>query len=128
MFRAPIHRRIQEEKLHYIVIGFLAILFTSGITFTFVIPGLKGFDVAFLAGAILVYYVIANIFVEIFIDQRLLMFLLTFIVSSLGMAGRIWLEWGEISLVEHMNIFVLIGYPICVSLFLILITFVLTKL
>lgn len=128
MFRAPIYSRIQEEKLHYIVIGFLAILFTSGITFTFVIPGLKGFDVAFFAGAILVYYVIANIFVEIFIDQRWLMFLLTFVFSSLGMAGRIWLEWGEVSLVEHMNIFVLIGYPIGVALLILLITFILTKL
>lgn len=59
MFRAPIYKRIQKEELHYKVGGFLAILFTSGMTFTFVIPGLKGFDSVFLAGGdiyLLCYY------------------------------------------------------------------------
>lgn len=128
MFRAPIYKRIQKEELHYKVSGFLAILFTSGMTFTFVIPGLKGFDLIFFVGTIFVYYVIVNIFEKNFIDQRFWMFLRTYISSSLGMVGRIWLEWGEFSLVEHMNIFVIIGYPISVALLLLLMSFVLTKL
>lgn len=128
MFRAPIYKRIPKSELHYKVGGFLAILFTSGMTFTFVIPGLKGFDSIFLAGAIFIYYVIANIFEKVFIDQRFLMFLLTCLSSSLGMVGRILLEWGEYSLIEHMNIFVIIGYPITVALLLLLMTFGLTKL
>lgn len=128
MFRAPMFRHIKGEKLPLMLVSFLVILLTSGITFTFVIPGLKGFDGVFLAGAIMVYYVIANIFEEIFNDQRRMMFLLTFIFSSLGMAGRIWIEWGEFSLVEHMNILVMIGYPVGVSLILFFMTFVLTKL
>lgn len=128
MFRAPIYKRIQKEELHYKVSGFLAILFTSGMTFTFVIPGLKGFDLIFFVGTIFVYYVIVNIFEKNFIDQRFWMFLRTYISSSLGMVGRIWLEWGEFSLVEHMNMFVIIGYPISVALLLLLMSFVLTKL
>lgn len=128
MFRAPIYKRIQKEELHYKVSGFLAILFTSGMTFTFVIPGLKGFDLIFFVGTIFVYYVIVNIFEKNFIDQRFWMFLRTYISSSLGMVGRIWLEWAEFSLVEHMNMFVIIGYPISVALLLLLMSFVLTKL
>lgn len=128
MFRAPIYKRIQKEELHYKVSGFLAILFTSGMTFTFVIPGLKGFDLIFFVGTIFVYYVIVNIFEKNFIDQLFWMFLRTYISSSLGMVGRIWLEWGEFSLVEHMNMFVIIGYPISVALLLLLMSFVLTKL
>lgn len=128
MFRAPIYKRIQKEELHYKVSGFLAILFTSGMTFTFVIPGLKGFDLIFFVGTIFVYYVIVNIFEKKFIDQRFWMFLRTYISSSLGMVGRIWLEWGEFRLVEHMNMFVIIGYPISVALLLLLMSFVLTKL
>ena len=128
MFRAPIYKRIQKEELHYKVSGFLAILFTSGMTFTFVIPGLKDFDLIFFVGSIFVYYVIVNIFEKNFIDQLFWMFLLTCLSSSLGMVGRILLEWGEYSLIEHMNIFVIIGYPITVALLLLLMSFVLTKL
>ncbi|WP_232828045.1 hypothetical protein [Paraliobacillus sp. X-1268] len=32
------------------------------------------------------------------------------------MGWRLWLEWGEFSLVEHMNPTVYVGYPIVGSL------------
>ena len=40
------------------------------------------------------------------------------LLSTLGMGWRIWLEWGEYSLAEHMNIIVIVGYPIAIASFI----------
>jgi len=101
-----------------LLISILAIVFITGITFTFVIPGLKGFKWSFLFIALLFYFVVANIFVGLFKKQLTLVTIVSLVFSALGMGWRLWLEWGEFSLVEYMNPFVLIGYP-CVIAFII---------
>lgn len=96
----------------------MTVLFFSGVTFTFVIPGLKGFIIFFMMIAILIYFFVANIFVGIYQGKMWLVFLVSLIVSSLGMGLRIWIEWGEYSLVEFSNPTVYIGYPFTIATFI----------
>ena len=104
--------------MKFLLINIVAILFISGISFTFVIPNLKGFSLSALFIALLFYIVIGNIFVGIFINKVELVFIISLVLCSLGMGWRFWLEWGEFSLVEHTNVVVIIGYP-CILAFII---------
>ena len=54
----------------------------------------------------------------IFINKVVLVFIISLLLCSLGMGWRLWLEWGEFSLVEHTNVVVIIGYP-CILAFII---------
>ncbi|WP_144512390.1 ABC transporter permease [Bacillus sp. FJAT-22090] len=116
------YEEVQKKPLFFLIYSILAIVFFTGITFTFVIPGLQGFNWYFFFIALLIYIGVANIFVGLFKERLLLVFILSLIFSALGMGWRLWLEWGEFSLVEHMNPVVLIGYP-CIIAFIILFTF-----
>ncbi len=62
------------------------------------------------------YFIVANIFVGLFKGRLLFVPMISLFLSSLGMGWRLWLEWGEFSLVEHMNPTVYVGYPIVGSL------------
>lgn len=57
-------------------------------------------------------------FVGLFKGRLYFVFITSLVLSSLGMGWRLWLEWGEFSLVEHMNPVVIIGYP-CIVAFII---------
>jgi len=116
------YEQVQKKPLFFLIYSIVAIVFFTGITFTFVIPGLKGFTWFFFFIALLSYFVVANIFVGLFKERLSLVFILCLIFSALGMGWRLWLEWGEFSLVEHMNPVVLIGYP-CIIAFIILLMF-----
>lgn len=116
------YEEVQKKPLFFLIYSILAIVFFTGITFTFVIPGLQGFKWYFFFIALLIYFVVANIFVGLFKERLSVVFLLTLICSALGMGWELWLEWGEYSLVEHMNQVVLIGYP-CIIAFIILLMF-----
>lgn len=112
------YEQVQKKPLFFLIYSIIAIVFFTGITFTFVIPGLKGFEWYFLFIALLIYFVVANIFVGLFKERLSLVFIVSLVFSALGMGWRLWLEWGEFSLVEHMNPVVLIGYP-CIIAFII---------
>lgn len=114
------YEQIQKKPLFFLIYNIIAIVFSTGITFTFVIPGLKGFKWYFLIGSLLIYFTVANIFIGLMKERFFLVFILSLIFSALGMGWRLWLEWGEVSLVEHMNSVVLIGYPISISLIILL--------
>lgn len=116
------YEQVQKKPLFFLIYSIVAIVFLTGITFTFVIPGLKGFKWYFFFISLLIYFVVANIFVGLFKERLSLVFILCLIFSALGMGWRLWLEWGEFSLVEHMNPVVLIGYP-CIIAFIILLMF-----
>ena len=118
MFSKTEFENIQKNKMKFLLINIVAILFISGISFTFVIPNLKGFSLSALFIALLFYIVVGNIFVGIFINKIELVFIISLALCSLGMGWRLWLEWGEFSLVEHTNIVVIIGYP-CILAFII---------
>ncbi|WP_260471897.1 hypothetical protein [Bacillus sp. HMF5848] len=62
------------------------------------------------------YFMVANIFVGLFKERLWFILMICLLVSSLGMGWRLWLEWGEFSLVEHMNPTVYVGYPIVITL------------
>lgn len=115
MFNQQSYHRIANAPTKALLLVTVTILFTTGITFTFVIPGLKGFSLYQLFVALYVYYLVANIFVGLYKGRVWFIFLGTLVLSSLGMGWRIWLEWGEYSLVEHMNPVVLMGYPFIVA-------------
>ncbi|MER2112260.1 MAG: ABC transporter permease [Solibacillus isronensis] len=76
-----------------------------------VIPNLKGFDLVSTFIVFLIYIVVANVFVGIFVRKTEMVFFISLLFSALGMGWRLWLEWGDFSLVEHKNIVVMIGYP-----------------
>ena len=107
---------IQEYRRRALFISSLIVIMAAGITFTFVVPGLKGFDWTFLVASLCFYFFVATIFVELSRDHLLFVFFYSLILSSVGMGWRLWLEWGEYSLSEHMQAVVLIGYPIIIAL------------
>ncbi|EDL66596.1 hypothetical protein [Bacillus sp. SG-1] len=110
------YNQVEKKRFNFLIISVIAIVFNAGITFTFVITTLKGFEWFFLFIALLFYFVVANIFVGLFKDRLSLIFIVSLILSALGMGWRLLLEWGEFSLVEHTNPFVLIGYPFIIAI------------
>ena len=114
------NEQVQKQPLFFLFFCIIAILFFTGITFTFVIPSLKGFDWSFFFIALLLYFVVANILVGLFKERPSLVFIVSLIFSGLGMGWRLWLEWGEYSLVEHMDPVVLIGYPFIIAFIILL--------
>ncbi|ARF15532.1 hypothetical protein SporoS204_16025 [Sporosarcina ureae] len=50
-----------------------------------------------------IYFIVANIFVGLFIDRIWFVFTISFIFNGFGMGWRLWLEWGEVALVEHTS-------------------------
>jgi hypothetical protein len=111
VFSKNVFDNIANNKTRFMLLNSVIILFFTGITFTFVIPTLKGFSVIELFIAVVVYIFSANIFVGIFVNRIYTVFIISFVLCSLGMGWRLWLEWGEFSLVEHTNPVVIIGYP-----------------
>ncbi|MFL0584053.1 ABC transporter permease [Solibacillus silvestris] len=114
MFGTDDYKKIGNNKKHFLFFNLMTILFFTGISFTFVIPNLKGFDLGFSFLVFLIYIVVANVFVGIFVHKTELVFFISLLFSALGMGWRLWLEWGEFSLVEHTNVVVIIGYP-CIT-------------
>lgn len=121
MFGTDDYKKIEKNRKHFIIFNLITILFFTGISFTYVIPNLKGFDLGSSLIVFLIYIVIANVFVGIFIHKTVLVFFISLIFSALGMGWRLWLEWGEFSLVEHTNIVVMVGYPCITALIITLI-------
>lgn len=111
MFDQQFYHKVAKSPAKFLVFAIITILFFTGITFTFVIPGLKGFSLYFMIVSLLIYFVVANIFVGLFKERKWFVFIGSLILSSLGMGWRLWLEWGEYSLVEHMKPVVYVGYP-----------------
>ncbi|MGB5946337.1 ABC transporter permease [Paenisporosarcina sp.] len=107
--------QVQRKRLMFLILSMIAIVFNTGITFTFVIPGLKGFSLYLTIIYLAFYFLIANIFVGLFKERLYLVFTTSLLLSSLGMGWRLWLEWGEFSLVEHVNPVVIIAYPCFVA-------------
>ena len=121
MFGTDDYKKIEKNRKHFIIFNLITILFFTGISFTYVIPNLKGFDLGSSFIVFLIYIVIANVFVGIFVHKTVLVFFISLIFSALGMGWRLWLEWGEFSLVEHTNFVVMVGYPCITALIITLI-------
>ena len=98
------------------IYNIISIVFISGITFTFVIPGFSSFNWFSFFMALFVYFIVANVFVGLLKERIVFVFIISFILSALGMGWRFWLEWGEVSLLEHTNVMVAIGYPCSLAL------------
>lgn len=110
------YSQVGKSPKVFLIYSFIAILFFSGITFTFMIPGLNGFSLYFMILTLLMYFVVANIFVGLFKERVWFVLMISLLLSSLGMGSRLWLEWGEYSLVEYMNPTVYFGYPSVIAL------------
>ena len=110
------YEKVQKKPLFFMIYNIIAIVFISGITFTFVIPGLYGFDWFSFFMALFVYFLVANIFVGLFKERLAMVFIISLISSALGMGWRFWLEWGEFTLIEYTNMEVAIGYPCILAL------------
>lgn len=126
MFGTDDYKKIEKNRKHFIIFNLITILFFTGISFTYVIPNLKGFDLGSSFIVFLIYIVIANVFVGIYVHKTVLVFFISLIFSALGMGWRLWLEWGEFSLVEHTNIVVMVGYP-CITALIITIIYAVSE-
>ena len=120
MFKQQEIENIQRNKKKILLLYTLGVLFFSGVHFTFVIPGLKGFDYISLVMTCVVYFTLAAFLSVVYANKTRHVFFTTLVLSTAGMGWRIWLEWGEFSLVEHMKVAVFIGYPIVTTLFIVL--------
>lgn len=105
------YNQVGKSRNTFLLFAALNLLFISGISFTFVIPGLKGFSLFFVVLTLLMYFIVANLFVGLFKDRMWFVFTICIILISFGMGWRLWLEWGEVTLVEHTSLAVYIGYP-----------------
>ena len=103
------YNRIGESRNTFLIFATINILLFSGISFTFVIPGLKGFSLFFVVLTLLMYFIAANIFVGLFKARIWFVFMICIILNSHGTGWRLWFEWGEFSLVEHTSLAVYIG-------------------
>ncbi|GKV70353.1 hypothetical protein NCCP2716_28510 [Sporosarcina sp. NCCP-2716] len=112
MLGEQFYNRIEQSRNAFLIFATINILFFSGISFTFVVPGLKGFSLFFVVLTLLMYFIVANIFVGLFKNRIWFVFMICIILNSLGMGWRLWLEWGEFSLAEHTRWAVYVGYPI----------------
>ncbi|RHW39077.1 ABC transporter permease [Neobacillus notoginsengisoli] len=118
----------QKNRFTFLMINIIAIVIHTGTSFTFVIPGLKGFDWTFFAITLFYYFFMGTIFAGLFKRRFLLVFTTSFILSAVGMGWRLWLEWGEVSLAAHMNPVLIIGYPCIVATIILLMYFISAKL
>ena len=116
MLDESFYEKVQKKPLFFTIYNIISILFISGITFTFVIPGFSSFNWFSFFMALFVYFIVANVFVGLFKERIVFVFIISFILSALGMGWRFWLEWGEVSLLEHTNVMVAIGYPCSLAL------------
>lgn len=116
MLEQQFYNQVGKLPNNFLIFAIIIILFFSGISFTFMIPGLKGFSLFFMIFTLLMYFLVANIFVGLFKERSWLVFIGSLLLSSLGMGWRLWLEWGEYSLVEHMNPAIYVGYPSIIAL------------
>lgn len=112
MLAEQFYEQVGKSRNKFLIFAILNILFFSGISFTFVIPGLKGFSLFFVILTLLMYFIAAIIFVGLFKDTIWFVFMICIILNGLGMGWRLWLEWGEFSLDEHTSLAIYIGYPI----------------
>lgn len=126
MFSKNEFENIAKNKTLFLLFNSVTILFFTGISFTFVIPNLKGFSLFAFFFTLVIYILVGNIFVGIFVNRVYTVFIISFILCSLGMGWRLWLEWGEFSLVEHTNPVVIIGYP-CILAFLITLIYTISE-
>ena len=111
MLDEDFYEKVQKKPLFFMIYNIISIVFISGITFTFVIPGFSSFNWFSFFMALFVYFLVANVFVGLFKERLVFVFILSLILSALGMGWRFWLEWGEFSLIEYTNMVVAIGYP-----------------
>ncbi|WP_039043905.1 hypothetical protein [Sporosarcina sp. ZBG7A] len=112
MLAEQFYERVGKSRNTFLIFATITILFFSGISFTFVIPGLKGFSLFNVVLTLSMYFIAANVFVGLYKNRIWFIFTICIILNSLGMGWRLWLEWGEFSLVEHSSLAVYIGYPI----------------
>ena len=111
MLGEQFYTQVRKSRNTFLIFATLNLLFLSGISFTFVIPGQRGFSLFFMVLTLVMYFIIANIFVGLFKDRKWFVFTICIILISVGMGWRLWLEWGEVTLVEHTSLAVYIGYP-----------------
>ena len=88
VFDEKAYEKIENNRNYFMLFNSISILFTTGITFTFVIPNLKGFNMGFFFISLLFYFVLANVFTGIFKHQIQRVFGISLVFSTLGMGWR----------------------------------------
>lgn len=90
MFGTEDYKNIEKYRKHFLIFNLMTILFFTGISFTKVIPNLKGFDLVSTFIVFLIYIVVANVFVGIFVRKTQMVFFISLLFSALGM-GQVFM-------------------------------------
>ncbi|PIC69369.1 hypothetical protein CSV77_13840 [Sporosarcina sp. P16b] len=83
MLGEQFYKRVGKSRNTFLIFAIITILFYSGISFTFVIPGLKGFSLFSMALTLSMYFIAANIFVGLFKDRIWFVFTICIILNGL---------------------------------------------
>ena len=126
MFALQSYENIKNQRKKFIMLNMIAILFISGMTFTFVIPSMKYFSFLQFSVSIIMYYFIANIYNGLYKKKPFIVFISVLFLSSLGILWRVILEWGEESLSTYMKPVILFSYPFSIALFVTIIYILVT--
>lgn len=126
MINTADNKKFEQNKTKLIWFIILTIVFFSGASFTNVIPFLKGFNLFLFVFGLGIYIFIGDLLVKLIANKASLIFLSALALSSLGLGWRLWLEWGEYSLIEHTKGLLFIGYPSIISL-IITLTYIISK-
>lgn len=115
MFGTIDYEKIQRHKKSFLFYNCFFLILMNCFQFTFVIPGLKGFQWPWFFIHLCLMALFAYIFTAIFDSHVLPVFAVSLSMTTLGMLSRLWLEWGEYSMLEHMNWGVYIGFPVTIT-------------
>ena len=124
MFEQAFYDRIKREHKNFSAFVMLSMLFLTGISFSFVIPTLSGFNYILFCIVILFYIFIANIYVGLYEKAYWKTFIFSLLLSIVGMGWRLALEWGEATIAEHQTWLVIVLYPIINALIITTIAFI----
>lgn len=94
MFGTEDYKKIEKYRKHFLIFNLMTILFFTGISFTKVIPNLKGFDLVSTFIVFLIYIVVANVFVGIFVRKTQMVFSFRYYSVLLEWAGVYGLNGG----------------------------------
>lgn len=116
----PVVQFVNHHRKSIVACMMLLLVVISGIHFTFVFPYLSGFTWSyFLFVVVPSYFSIAAILSVSYPQSSVFVGTSSFICSALGMGWRLFIEWGENSLLDYMNPITCVSYPFIITFIMI---------
>jgi hypothetical protein len=128
MFEQQFYDRLRHNAINYHAFASIILCLISFAAVTFIIPGFPEFNYIFFCIVCVFCLFVANIYVGVLKGNYVYVFLSAFLSTGIGFAGRLLLEWNEVSIAlfqQHKWSFVI--YPLSVALIVTILAFVIIK-